>query len=311
MKYAPIIITTYDRLEHLEQTVRALQKNILADQSPLFIYSDAARSEVDRRDVIAVREYIETIDGFDKVVCIERAENYGCAKNIIEAVSEIVEEFGRVIVLEDDIVPSLTFLKYMNDALEKYKNVEKVMEITAYAYPIGIKALPETFFFRLSSSWGWGTWDRAWKYFDQERNAKKIMKCFNRKMITNFDLNNSGLLWRQLKDNARGKLDTWAVFWYAAVYLENGLCLYPSHSLVQNIGCDGSGEHSIKTDYYNVTMNHTPVIYFEEQIVENQLASKLLVDFFNKHKLPIIDRIVNRLKREKVKWTPSQGQFLS
>ena len=143
---APIVLFVYNRPWHTAQTVEALQKNTLADKSELFIYSDAAKNSEVALYVKKVREYIRNISGFRKVTIMEREKNWGLANSIIDGVTTIVNKYGKIIVLEDDLVTSPYFLRFMNEALEMYENEESVASIHGYIYPI--EGLPETFFIR-------------------------------------------------------------------------------------------------------------------------------------------------------------------
>src|SRR5690606_31062524 len=169
---APIALFVYNRPEHTRRTLSFLQKNLLADESRLFIFSDAAKNDADKNKVNETRELIQHIDGFKSVKIIEREENLGLADSIIDGVTALTEEYGKVIVFEDDLLASPFTLKYFNQALVKYQKEERVMQIGAYMFPLkNAKALPETFFFRATTSWGWATWERAWNHFEPDINT--------------------------------------------------------------------------------------------------------------------------------------------
>ena len=119
--YAPILLFVYNR-----RVIESLQTNAEAAESRLFVYADQARSEADRPNVDEVRRYIRGINGFKQITLVERTGNWGLARNIIDGVTTQVNTYGRVIVLEDDLVVSPYFLRFMNDALETYKDEERV-----------------------------------------------------------------------------------------------------------------------------------------------------------------------------------------
>ena len=152
MILAPITLFTYNRLWHTQQTIEALRNNELADVSELFLFSDGPKSEADREKVQSVREYLKSVTGFKKVAVVERDRNLGLAQSIISGVTEFVNKYGRVIVLEDDMLTSPFFLRFMNDALEFYKDEEKVISIHGYMYPVKAE-LPETFFLKGADCW--------------------------------------------------------------------------------------------------------------------------------------------------------------
>ena len=154
MKISPVVLFTYNRLEHTQHTVHALQKNLLASKSDLVVFSDAAKSDAQANSVAEVRRYIKQIGGFKSVTIFERETNMGLANSIISGVTSIVNNHGRVIVLEDDLVTSPYFLTYMNLALEKYADDDRIASIHGYSYPVK-EQLPEAFFLSGAACWGW------------------------------------------------------------------------------------------------------------------------------------------------------------
>jgi hypothetical protein len=291
---APIVLFTYNRLDHTKQTVEALKKNVYAEESKLFIYSDAPKNEAVKEKVDHVRAYLHTIKGFKSITIVEREENWGLARNIIDGVTKIVNEYGKIIVLEDDIITSKYFLKYMNDGLEVYKNKARVMEIVGYIYPIKNNGLPETFFLRVGDCWGWATWARAWKNF--ERNPQKLIEGFSQKEIYEFDFENKANLWQQVIDNRDGKIYTWAIFW-AAIIFKKGLTMYPSRSLVYNVGLDSTGEHCGVTNDFSVDISNEEVKRFTKRIVENEEGYLAFKRYFKRMRGTFVQRVVNKISR--------------
>ena len=292
---SPVILFTYNRLWHTKKTVEALQKNELALETKLFIYSDDANNNDNRESVDRVREYIKTISGFKAVIIHERAKNFGLANSIIDGVGTVVKEYGKVIVLEDDLVTSPCFLSFMNKALETYKHDEKVMHISGSVYPIDNRKLDDTYFIKPASCWGWGTWERAWSYY--RKDVDYYLKTFNREMIYDFNLNNSYKYFDQIKLNKKGKLDTWAIFWYASIYLNKGLSLHPKESYVQNIGHDGEGENCEESTYYEVELSNRMPKDFTRNFIENKEARASFEAFFNSIRAPLHRRIINKISR--------------
>ena len=243
--FAPIALFVYNRLEHTQRTIEALVVNDLARDSELVVFSDGAKDSDGEYKVNQVREYIATVDGFASVRVIHQEKNIGLANSIISGVTSIVDVYGRVIVLEDDLITSPHFLRFMNDALDFYKNHDEVASINAYMYPI--PNLPEIFFLRASDSWGWGTWARAWKIF--EPNGEKLLeRIIADKKCNIFDFYGYYPYLDMLKDQIVGKNNSWAIRWSASTLVENKLGLYLGKSLVQNIGLDGTGRHCGKVD---------------------------------------------------------------
>ena len=187
--YSPILLFVYNRPEHARMAIESLQQNSLAKESELFIYSDAAQNKETQPAVDEVRRLIHTVSGFAKITIIEREKNWGLAKSIIDGVTTRVKEYGRVIVLEDDLVVAPNFLKFMNDALEMYKDESKVGHIQACEF-FEDSTLPDTFLIKWTGSWGWATWERAWDLFNPDGKAL-LRELEERKLTKTFDFNNS------------------------------------------------------------------------------------------------------------------------
>ena len=277
--YAPIVLFVYNRPEHTRLTMEALQKNTLAKDSELFIYSDAAKSKNDEIKVEEVREYIKKISGFKQVVIIERKRNFGLANSIIDGVTKIVNEYGKIIVLEDDLVTSPYFLNFMNKGLELYKDDPKVASIHGYVYPID--NLPETFFIKGADCWGWATWSDKWSVFEPS-GQKLLDKIRKLKLEKEMDFNGSYGYVEMLKSQIIGKNNSWAIRWYASAFLKDMLTLYPGKSYVQNIGFDSQATHcKSKTNIFNTDLNKKLVIY-KIDIKEDLAARKKFEIFFKK-----------------------------
>ena len=203
MSYAPILLFTYNRLNHTKHCIESLQKNALAIESELFIYSDAAKTEDQEQAVKDVRLYLQSITGFKKITIIERNKNWGLASNIIDGVTTQVKMYGKVIVLEDDLIVAPHFLDFMNDALELYKDEPKVGHIQACDFTKD-PSLPDTFLIKWTGSWGWATWDRAWKHFNP--NGKELLQELKQRKLTyTFDFNGKYGFTRMLQRQIEGK----------------------------------------------------------------------------------------------------------
>lgn len=297
---APIVLFVYNRLEHTMQTVEALKKNELADKSELIIYSDAAKNEESQMSIDLVRKYINTINGFKSVTIIERDKNFGLSNSIINGVSNILEKYGKIIVLEDDLIVSKYFLNYMNDALNFYQNEEGVWHISGWNYEIKSKGLDDSFLWRGMNCWGWGTWKSRWIFF--EKDVDKILDTFSQRDIDMFSFHGYRDFWEQILGNKTGRLDTWAIFWYATIYNNKGLCLNPINSFVKNIGQDGSGTNSMPVGNLNKkNLNIKKNMQFPKEIIENSKAIKELYIFFKKQKKSLIVRGINKISRKIIK----------
>ena len=232
--YAPILLFVYNRPEHVRRNIQALLKNELAAESELFIYSDAAKDETSQAAVKEVRAFIRSIQGFKKITITERAENWGLARSIIDGVTTLINRYGRVIVLEDDLVVAPHFLQFMNDALETYRNEERVGHIQACDFTHD-PSLPDTFLIKWTGSWGWATWDRAWKHFNADGKAL-LTELESRKLTYTFDFNGKYGYTRMLRRQIEGKNNSWAIRWNASLFLKDILSLNVGKSLVQNEG---------------------------------------------------------------------------
>jgi len=279
MPLAPIALFVYNRLSHTKQTVEALQSNLLSKESELYIFADGPKSPKDYSAVEEVRKYLKTIAGFKSINIIHRPENFGLAKSIISGVTEIVNKYGNVIVLEDDLVTAPYFLKYMNDALDLYENDEAVASIHGYIYPVKGE-LPETFFIKGADCWGWGTWKRAWSIF--EPDGKKLLNQLRKSKLTReFDFGGTYPYTRMLESQILGLNNSWAIRWYASAFLSKKLTLYPGSSLVKNIGMDATGVHSKKTGEYDSNLYNHPVSIAKQKITEDVYARKLMAAYFS------------------------------
>lgn len=280
---APIVLFVYNRIDHTKKTIEALQRNILANESELYIFSDGARTG-DEEKVKEVRKYIKHISGFRNVQIKEREENWGLAKSVIAGTTEIIKKYNRVIVLEDDIICAPDFLKFMNWGLDKYQDEPKVFEVTGYSYLIEEekKGIRDTYFSHLPSSWSWGTWQNRWEHFDEYAAGYERL-IWNLKLRKKFNYDNaydyytmlmsqmgrrslaSIKLWRKKKP-----IDSWAIRWYWAIFKHGGLTVHPKDSLIENIGFDGSGTHCGVSTKWNKIGSLNEDMQYEDTIEEQK-----------------------------------------
>lgn len=238
--YAPIALFTYNRADKTQRVLESLMQNAEAKDSDLFIFSDGPKNEKAVEGVKANREYIHTVTGFKSVTIIEREKNWGLANSLIAGITEVINKYGRVIVVEDDLILSPYFLKFMNDGLEMYKDDGKVSSITAFV-PDVKEELPETYFLSFFHCWGWATWKRAWELLETDpRPLLRKIKWKKNKFNVGGSFGNYGLLYLQ----KIGAIDSWYIRLYASFFLAGKLTLFPKHSLISNCGQDGSGTHS-------------------------------------------------------------------
>jgi len=292
---APIALFVYNRPKHTQQTVEALLLNSEAKESDLYIFSDAAKNEATETEVNEVRDYIKQISGFNKVEIVERTSNWGLANSIIDGVTCLCDEFGKVVVLEDDLVVSPHFLEFMNSGLAKYEFDEKVMQIAGYMFPVDLKIDNDALFLPFISSWGWATWNRAWRHFDSEAIGYEQLKNSSI-MRKQFDLDGNYKYFSMLKSQQNGKTNSWAIRWYLSVFLNKGLALYPKKTMVQNVGFDGTGENCLVSSIaeHKIDSNFN-VSNFPEN-TEVSLALKNVLANMPNPKLKI-SSIIQRIKR--------------
>jgi len=277
-KTAPIVLFTYNRPEHTRLTVEALKANKYASESDLIVFSDGHKNDRDKAKVDEVRAYLKTITGFQSYKIIERKKNIGLAANIIDGVTQMVNEYGKIIVLEDDLITSPYFLQYMNEGLDLYEKEEDVISIHGYMYPVR-KKLPETFFIKGADCWGWGTWRRGWDIFKAD-GQELLKELETRKLQREFDYNGSYPYTKMLKKTIKGEIGSWAIRWYASAFLNNKLTLYPGRSLVFHNGSDGSGINCSENSIYDVKLSLEPVNVSSIKIEESNPAKKNMIHHF-------------------------------
>lgn len=257
MKYAPIVLFVYNRPYHTRRTLEALSKNELAALSNLFIFADGMKENATADQQLQIQETRKVIkekQWCKNVEIIELSKNKGLANSIIDGVTRIVNQYGKIIVLEDDLLTGKYFLNYMNEALDKYENSDKVWHITSWRDPVTTSNSNGSFFYPVMDCWGWATWANRWQYY--KKDCMFFKKKFNRKMRRAFNINGTDKgMWQQILDNEAGIINTWAIFWYATIFLHNGLCLAPCSSLVRNIGFDNSGEHCGKNCFQEISQS--------------------------------------------------------
>ena len=282
---APIVLFVYNRPVHTRKTLNSLLANELAAQSHLYIYSDGPKPDATKENlkkIQEVRQLIREKQWCKNVTITESKKNKGLPNYLPETVTKIVNQYGKIIVLEDDLVLSGGFLKFMNDALELYKDEEKVMHISGFVFPVKRK-LPETFFLKLMNPWGWGTWSKAWQNFNND-SAYMLKLIENSNKIHQFNFEGNYDFYQLLQGNH------WDVRWYASIFLQNGFCLFPHTSLVKNIGFDNSGVH-----------------WHELNFVDNQP----IADNIKVLSVPIEESSAAKMEMEKINLILSHKDFLS
>lgn len=297
---APIILFTFNRPEHTRRTVGALVKNEFASESDLIVFCDGPRNSGDKTRICEVHEYVDGIKGFLSVKVIKHETNLGLAQSVINGVTTVVNEYGSAIVLEDDLITSPYFLRYMNDGLRTYANNGKVASIVGWIPQLDIKDPPETFFLKGTDCWGWATWTRAWSKF--EPDAKKlVMSIRKQKLEHEFNCDSSINSIGILENFIEGKCSTWALRWEASIFLANMYSLFPGRPLVDNIGFDGTGTHCGEENDFSVSVARAPVKVTDMPVVVNDEMRLAINCFLRKangsEKRPYYKSILTLAKR--------------
>ncbi len=278
--FAPIALFTYARADHTRATVESLLKNKECADSNLYIFSDGSKTEEKRAAVDENRKFIHSITGFKSIYIIEHETNQGLANSLIAGITQVVNQYGRVIVVEDDLQLSPYFLQFMNEALDKYEYEDKVSAISGYC-PVTDVELPETYFLRYFHCWGWATWKRGWDLLNTD--TKELLRKIRWK-TKHFDLDGSRGNYGMLYCQKVGLVDSWYIRLYASFYLAEKLILFPGKSLTRNIGMDGSGTH---TQDGNVIEKNLEVVSHSVEIknidiLESETAYNAFKNFFSK-----------------------------
>lgn len=276
--HAPIVFFAFNRPEHTLQTLGALAANAEAVDTALHIFVDGARDDEDRAKVAEVVRIANAVSGFRSVEVNVSKSNQGLFRSLTTGVGKVIANAKRVIVVEDDILVSPSFLRYMNEGLERYANDQRIGSIHGYAPPI--KGLPDFFFVRGGDCWGWATWDDRWALFDPD--ARHLLKLLSdHDELRRFSSIHGIQSLRHLIRRSRNRNQSWAAHWNASLFLWSRLTLHPGNSFVQNIGNDGSGTHSDITQQYATDLQ----LYFDSPlpipIRHDMKAAAMLRDFYD------------------------------
>jgi len=293
-KIYPVALFVYNRPKHTEQVILNLKKNYLAPDTTLYIFSDGPKNASDKKNILKVRKIVSNIKGFKKIKIFKKGKNIGLKKSIKFGVNKVIKKYGALIILEDDIVTSSSFLYFMNYALNFYKDHSNVWHINGWTPPLGNKTNSKTFFYRTMHCWGWATWANRWKNYSD--NIKLIEKKMNKKKIYYFNNNGVENFYWQFLANKKKLTSTWAIFWYLTIYLNKGLCLNPFISFTKNIGLDGSGEHSKKDRISNMNLKLNDSLYFDfsKKITESNLMFKKIYNYYKSNN-SLKKRILNKI----------------
>lgn len=277
---APIAVFAYRRPEHVERLLQSLAANPESALSPVYVFCDGPKTATECASVDRTRQAVREFSPRHASI-VYHEHNLGLAHSIISGVTQLCEEHGRAIVLEDDLILSGKALAFLNCALNTYERDERVMHVSGYVFPANY-TFPQTFFYRSTSCWGWATWARAWKHFiaDGTRIRRELKR---RRLEHYFDIDGAFPYMKMLDDQIAGKNDSWAIRWYGSVTLKNGFALHPGRSFVSNEGFDGSGSHCGRSSQYDVALCEDFISCDRVTIAEHLEAVDALKKFFSVH----------------------------
>lgn len=250
-RLAPVAVFGFRRPIHLQRVLTELERDPLACFTRVEIFLDGPRNFWDFYKVWCSYRVAALGWNFGGLEIHRASRNMGLARSITRGVKKVLARSENVIVLEDDVMPLPGFLGFMNQALNRYRKNKKIMQISAYTYPLKEKS-KRAMFLSLTSCWGWGTWARAWRNYGLRRRVA-LRDLQSSSFCKKMDLRNSYPYSRLLKDVLEKKSNSWGVVWYWNLLKKRGLVLFPPESLVRNIGWDGSGVHGDKKGFGNKT----------------------------------------------------------
>lgn len=238
----PLAFFAFNRPSHTARSLDALYNCGYKEKFDFFFYSDAAPHKGMASKVEEVRKVLDEKADFFPAEVIKRDNNLGLAKSIVEGVTSLCKKYGCVVVVEDDLEVSPDFLKFMFNALERYSDDEDVMQVAGHTIAPPDDLTKDAFFLPITTTWGWGTWDRAWKHFswDPENWPDKKNDADWKKLFT---VNESNDYIGMLEDRLKNMNDSWGILWWYSVSIRLGKVLYPIVNLVSNFGFDGTGVH--------------------------------------------------------------------
>jgi acetyltransferase-like isoleucine patch superfamily enzyme len=304
MEPAPTVIFAFDRPENLSNVLEGLKDCKNSKDSPLYVFCDGPKNSSSleqKKRITEVRRLVNSISWHSNTNVIYRDVNFGLAKSIISGINEVLERHDKVIILEDDIVPSSGFLEYCNEALELYKDDHRVMQIAGSVYDGDFSLIEEnTFFARCLQCHGWATWKRAWQFFNDDALDHLTYFDSNSNRRSQFDLNSNAYFLKQLRQNVSGEINTWAVKWYASILRNDGLILFPKASLITNIGFDDNlatntkrASNFLSPPWGKINLKKLPV-----QI--NDKAQEGLKTFWNIYRNQKINQASRNILRKKI-----------
>ncbi len=290
---APVVLFVYNRPAHTEKAINSLQKNALAKDTVLYVFADGPKEQAtaqDKKHIRETRALFKGLPGFKKVILVEKEKNQGLAASVVAGVTEVVNKHGKVIVLEDDLLVSPYFLDFMNEGLTMYASSPHVYSINGFMYPLG-HATKDVVLLPYTSTWGWATWKEKWSAFSLQMEGKEFLTA-NPFLAARFNLGDYSYT-----DMLNFGNNSWGIKWYYSVFLRGGLNVYPTQSLVSNIGFDGSGTNGGVSREGEISVLKNAKIEMEmRQTIDLAFFDKF-ASHFKKENLSLPKRSVKLLKR--------------
>ena len=241
-EWAPVALFIYKRPNHARQMIASVKACSGFAESPIFVFADGPARPGDLPGVQETRAVARSQLG-DRAVYLERDVNIGVDRSIVEGVTDLCERFGKVIVIEDDLVVSPLFLRFLNRGLQRYEHEARVMQVSGHMFDVPrLRQQTEAVLLPMTTSWGWATWDRAWAQFDPLADGWRT-RLKDEQVRRRFDLDGNFPYSTMLARQMERQVGAWDIRWYYSVFARDGLVLFPPRSLVVNLGFDGSGTH--------------------------------------------------------------------
>ena len=276
---APIALFVYNRPEKAKRCIESLKNCEGFMQSKIIVFADGPKNLKDKNNTDSTRAVVEDLLINTNSVFHFKKNNFGLANSLYRGVSKVLQKHEKIIVVEDDLIFNKGFLTFMNRSLNKYKDFKDVFQISGHVYGNNeMKYLNSGFFSTNTNSWGWATWRRAWKHFDEKTfNSNPILKLSD---VYSFNIKNNYNYNKILEYQSRGKVDSWAIKWYYIVFMNSGKVFYPNVSLVKNCGFDGGGTHTFRNKKDQTLFNEINFekVFFPKSTI---IDPKILDKYFN------------------------------
>jgi hypothetical protein len=294
---APVVIFAYNRPEHLRNCLDSLLINHNSDKTELFVNIDGPRNEYDQEMNIQCVSVVSEYNSFKNIEIWQNETNFGLSRSVLTGTQRIFGIYSSAIFIEDDLIVSPYFLKFMNEGLNVYNSNSKVASIHGYQYPI-TDTLECPVFLRGADCWGWATWKDRWDgcQFDAKKLLQRIQYLG---LADTFDLDKTIENTKMLSDNIDRKNDSWAIRWHAEMFLSEKYTIYPPRSLVQNMGSDGSGENSGISNIFDTKLSSEEFWNWPSEVVESQAfrseLKKLFIQVYQKNKSTRVKSFIIRM----------------